>query len=49
MVIYLWVDSQINILYWNEEQQPNPAAGKEAGYMLYIGINSIRGHLPIGR
>ena len=48
MVIYLGVDSQIRVLCWNGEQQPKPAAGKEAGRMFYIGINSIRGHTQVG-
>ena len=47
-VIYLGIDSQITILCWNREQQLNPAAGKESGRVLYIGINSIRGHAQVG-
>ena len=45
---YLGVDSQITIFCWNGEQQPNPAAGKEARHVLYIGMNSIRGHAQMG-
>ena len=48
MVIYLGVDLQIRILCLNRDQKPNPAARKEASQMLYIGINSIRGHAPVG-
>ena len=48
MVIYLCIGSQINILYWNGEEQPNTTTGKEARFKLYIGINSITGHTKVG-
>ena len=48
MVIYLGVDSQIRILYWNKEQKLNPAIRKEDRHMLYISINNMRSHITVG-
>lgn len=49
MVIYLGVDSHIRILFSNGKQQLNPAARKESGPVLYIGMNSTRGHTQVDR
>ena len=48
MIIYLGIESQIRIFCWNRDQKLNPTAGKEVECVLYMDINSIRGHAPVG-